>query len=267
MTFERRTVRTEVALEGKGLHSGAAVNVRLIPGDSGIRFHFGGKSWDASPENIRETNRSTALGEVGTVEHAMAALAGCGITDLDIEVSSPELPALDGSALPYVGALRQAGFVSLGQAELPTLFTRVYLHEGDAKLAISAGEGHWRYEFSSAEHWPHFQAFESKLVHEEFEREIAPARTFGFEHELPMIEKAGLAKGLDRTSALVIGSDGYANEARFEDEPARHKLLDAIGDLYLAGMPIKFLNVVAERTGHRMNVLAAKRLRDALHLR
>jgi UDP-3-O-acyl-N-acetylglucosamine deacetylase len=97
-----------------------------------------------------------------------------------------------------------------------------------------------------------------------FEAEVAPARTFGFERELPQIEAAGLAKGLDRSSALLIGESGYANEARFDDEPARHKLLDAMGDLYLSGVPVRFLNVVAERTGHRMNVLAASKLKEAV---
>ena len=193
----------------------------------------------------------------------MAALAGAGVTDIEIELSYPEFPALDGSALLYLRALRDVGFESLGEAELPTLFTRVFLHEGDMKLAISAGVGHWRYEFCS-DSWPRFQAFECVDVVSCFESDVAPARTFGFERELPQIEAAGLAKGLNRSSALLIGESGYVNEARFDDEPARHKLLDAMGDLYLSGVPVRFLNVVAERTGHRMNVLAAKKLKEAV---
>lgn len=263
MRFDRKTIRSEVSFSGKGLHSGEPVTVRLLPGSKGIWFRCGTEKVQADPENVRETNRATALGGIATVEHMMAALAGAEVTDIEIELSSLEFPALDGSALPYWQALKGAGFESLGEAELPTLFSRVFLHEGDLKLAISAGVGHWRYEFSS-QHWPQFQAFEFVDVVSSFEKEIAPARTFGFERELPQIEAAGLAKGLDRSSALLIGESGYVNEARFDEEPARHKLLDAMGDLYLSGVPVRFLNVVAERTGHRMNVLAAKKLKEAV---
>lgn len=262
MRFDRKTIRSEVSFEGRGLHSGEPVTVRIHPGSNGIWFRCGSERVQASPENVRETNRATALGGIATVEHMMAALAGSELTDIEVELSYPEFPALDGSALPYLQALKNAGFESMGEAELPTLFTRVFLNEGDLKLAISAGVGHWRYEFSS-EQWPHFQGFECVNVVSGFEAEIAPARTFGFERELPQIEAAGLAKGLDRSSALLIGESSYMNEARFDDEPARHKLLDAMGDLYLSGVPVRFLNVVAERTGHRMNVLAAKKLKEA----
>ncbi len=264
MRFDRKTIRSKVSFEGKGLHSGTPVSVTLHPGENGIWLRCGSENIQAIPENVRETNRATALGGIATVEHMMAALAGAEVTDIEIELSSPEFPALDGSALLYLQALQSAGFESVGEMELPTLFSRVFLHEGDLKLAISAGVGHWRYEFSSP-HWPLFQGYECVNVVSGFESEIAPARTFGFERELPQIEAAGLAKGLDRSTALLIGENSYLNEARFDDEPARHKLLDAMGDLYLSGVPVKFLNVVAERTGHRMNILAAKKLRDALH--
>lgn len=263
MKFDRKTIRSEVSLEGRGLHSGEPVSVRLHPGAEGIWFRHGSDRVQALPESVRETNRATGLGPVGTVEHLMAALAGAEVTDIEVEVSYPEMPALDGSALPYLKALQDVGFETLGATELPTLFTRVFIHEGDLKLAISAGVGHWRYEFSS-DVWPRFQGFECVNVLNSFESDVAPARTFGFERELPQIEAAGLARGLDRNSALLIGENGYANEARFDDEPARHKMLDAMGDLYLSGVPVRFLNVVAERTGHRINIQAAKKLRDAV---
>jgi UDP-3-O-acyl-N-acetylglucosamine deacetylase len=136
-------------------------------------------------------------------------------------------------------------------------FTRVFVQEGDAKIAIGAGEGSWRYLFDSSDRWLGMQEFEVPNVVEEYVKEIAPARTFAFEEEMEMIRRAGLGKGLDESSAFVIGTQRYLNDTRFPDEPARHKLLDAIGDLYLAGIPIKHLNVVAERTGHKANVRAA----------
>jgi UDP-3-O-[3-hydroxymyristoyl] N-acetylglucosamine deacetylase len=263
MRFFRQTVsKAGVQFEGFGLHSGEPVKVRLEPNDQGLRFFFGNETTLALPENIQDTNRCTRLGRISTVEHLMAALAGLEITDVDVVVTAPELPALDGSSRAYIQGIGEAN--QIGEEELPTLFSRIFLHEGDAKLAVSAGQGEWRYEFSAPDRWPKFQAYESLDVRSEFAEEIAPARTFGFTSELPQIQAAGLAKGLDLEKALLIGEQGYANVPRFENEPARHKLLDAIGDLYLSGIPIRFLNVVAERTGHRMNVLAAKRLREAV---
>jgi UDP-3-O-[3-hydroxymyristoyl] N-acetylglucosamine deacetylase len=262
MTFSRRTLRRAATLEGAGLHSGEAVRVTLAPAQEGIRFSFGSRMVAALPENVSETNRSTRLGEIGTVEHVMAALAGTEITDVDIVLTTPELPALDGSAAPYVQAIRDAGIETLGEREFPGLFSRIFLQEDDVKIAVSAGEGHWRYEFVCSG-WPLQQVYETMDVCSDFDAGIAPARTFGFEKELPQIRAAGLAQGLDMEKALLLGENGYANEARFLDEPARHKLLDAIGDLYLSGVPIRTLNFVGERSGHRKNVEAARLLRQA----
>lgn len=237
--------------------------VDFHPGKSGIWFRCGSERLEARPENVADTTRCTKVGSIATVEHAMAALAGCGITDGEFELSAPEFPALDGSAKIFAEQFLLAGFEELDAKEANDLFARVFVQESEAKLAISAGTGHWRYEFFSAEHWPRFQQYETADVAADFAQEIAPARTFGFEFEIAAIRAAGLAQGLDYDSALVIGADSYANPARFPDEPARHKLLDAIGDVYLAGVPIACLNLVAQRTGHRMNVEAAHRLQMA----
>lgn len=264
MILHRRTLRHEVRFEGRGLHSGNPVVVRFVPSSYGIRFSLGSEFVKAIPANVTDTTRCTRLGSISTIEHAMAALAGREITDLDIVLTAPEMPALDGSSKVYVESLQQEVFEPLGETEIPDLFSRVFVQEPNAKVALSAGNGHWRYEFSSTDVWPKFMEFEALDVVAAFPDEIGPARTFGFEHELPAIRAAGLAQGLDLDSALVIGEAGYMNEARFPDEPARHKLLDAVGDIYLAGVPIRYLNLVAERTGHRMHVAAAQRLRDAI---
>ncbi|HRK22115.1 MAG TPA: UDP-3-O-acyl-N-acetylglucosamine deacetylase [Fimbriimonadaceae bacterium] len=264
MTFQRKTLRTEVALDGFGLHSGVPVTVRFVPAETGIRFLFGGESIEARPENVLDTTRCTRLGSISTIEHAMAAIAGLEITDIDVVLNAPELPAMDGSAEPFRSAMSRAGIADLGDTEIPDLFSRVFLQEPGGKIAISSGSGHWRYEFSTEGGWPRFQAFETSDIVAGFGSEIAPARTFGFEKEIPAIRAAGLAQGLDFEKALVIGEEGYINTPRFEDEPARHKLLDAMGDIALAGVPVRFLNVVAERSGHRMNVEIARRLRIAV---
>ncbi|KXK14835.1 MAG: UDP-3-O-(3-hydroxymyristoyl) N-acetylglucosamine deacetylase [Armatimonadetes bacterium OLB18] len=187
----------------------------------------------------------------------MSALAGLEVTDAEIEVQGGELPGLDGSSKEYVEGLLDVGLASVGTVEREPLFERVFVQEESIKVAVSSGRGVWRYGFLS-DAWPFEQEFESIDIVGEFREEIAPARTWAFEHELPAIEQLGLGRGLDATSAVVLGKQGYVNEVRFPDEPARHKLLDLIGDLYLAGFPIRQLNVSACRSGHRAHVEAAR---------
>lgn len=264
MNYRGRTVAAEVALEGLGLHSGVPVRVTLRPSESGgVVFRYGSDTVSARPDNVSDTMRCTRIGPVSTIEHLMSALAGLEITDLDVEVDQPELPSLDGSALGYVEVLRAAGHVDLGERECPPLFSRIFVHEGDLKIAASTGEGHWRYDYDTGGRWPGLQTAEFERIHESYGSEVAPARTFGLEEEVPHLQAAGLAKGLDLEKALLLGRTGYLNKARFPNEPARHKLLDLIGDLYLSGVPIRFLNVVAERSGHRTNVRAAQLLAEA----
>jgi UDP-3-O-[3-hydroxymyristoyl] N-acetylglucosamine deacetylase len=260
VTFSRKTLKREVVFQGRGLHSGTPVEVTVRPGAKGIRFICGKEKTVAAPENVTDTSRCTRLGGISTVEHLMSAFAGMEVTDADVELTSPEMPAEDGSSVAFVRALSAAGLEVVGQAEVTGPFARVFTQDHRAKVAISSGTGHWRYDFSSGSRWPHEQSHETVQVSTDYATQIAPARTFGFEEELPAILEAGLAQGLDLTTALVLGPEGYRNEALFPDEPARHKLLDLIGDLALAGVPIRFLNVSAERSGHRLNVAAANLL-------
>lgn len=264
MVFQRKTVAIPVILEGLGLHSGDPVKVTIHPGDQGIAFHCGGTRVAALPENVTETTRCTKLGDISTIEHLMSAFCGLEITDAEVELTTPELPALDGSAKPYALALADAGFADLGTQELNDPFSRVFVQEEATKIAIGHGSGHWRYVFDAGTRFPGLQAYEAPRITEGYSGKIAPARTFGFLDEIPVLLDMGLAKGLNLETALVLGDEGYQNAALFDDEPARHKLLDLMGDLYLSGVPARFLNVVAERSGHRMNVRAAGLLRDAV---
>lgn len=265
MTYARKTLAAPVHFEGLGLHTGVPVKVTVHPGESGIAFRLGGTRTAAHPENVTDTTRSTRLGEVGTVEHLMSAFAGLEITDAEVELDAPELPGMDGSSTGYVQSLLAAGFQALGEGEVPPLFSRVFLQEDDGtKVAIAKGTGHWRYVFTTADRWPGEQPFEAEDIVGIYPEAIAPARTFAFAEEIPTIIQMGLGKGLDETSALILGIEGYKNDCRFEDEPARHKLLDLMGDIYLAGVPIRALSVVAERSGHRANVHAAKMLAEAV---
>lgn len=262
MIFRRRTLAEEAVFEGRGLHSGLPVTVTVRPSESGIVFRLGNQKWEARPANVTDTSRCTRLGEISTIEHLMSAFCGLEITDADVEVSAPEMPGMDGAAQQYVEGLTKAGFAEGGEVERPNLFARVFVPEKDAKIAVSDGTGCWRYEFT-AEPWPGLQVLELEDLPQGYADQIAPARTFAFEHEMEMIRQAGLGRGLDETTAFVIGQAGYLNAVRFNDEPVRHKMLDAMGDLYLAGVPARFLNVVAERTGHRATVKAAQLLYES----
>lgn len=264
MRFERLTLGETARLEGRGLHSGTPVSVAVHPGETGIWFRCGAERVEAKPDSVSDTSRCTRLGGIAVVEHLMAAFAGLGISDAEVELSHPELPGLDGSSVPYLPALRQAGFQSLGECEIASPFTRVFVHDGEAKVAVAKGNGHWRYTFVR-EGLPSGELnFEEPDVIAAFAERIAPARTVGFEEELPMLEKLGLGQGLDRESCVLVGKSGYLNEPRFPDEPARHKMLDLIGDLYLAGVPIGMLDVSGTRSGHKLHVEAAARLAAAV---
>lgn len=258
--FERRTLVAEARFAGPGLHSGAPCEAVVGPGQDGLWLTAEGRRTEVEPGAVADTLRCTRLGSVSTVEHLLAALAGLGVTDAEIHVSGGEVPAADGSALPFAAAIEAAGTVACGVAAAHGLFERVFSTDGRATVAISRGEGHWRYEFDAGERWPGASAFGAELTPGVFLSEVAPARTFAFEEEVERLRAAGLGRGLDESSCLVLGRSGYVNPARFSDEPARHKLLDLVGDLSLAGVPTAVLNVVAARSGHTLNVQAAGRL-------
>lgn len=249
-----------------GLHSGDPVTVRAFPGSDGIAFRVGSERVAALAENVSETVRCTRLGPVSTIEHLMSALAGLGITDVEIEVTAGEMPGLDGSSKPYVDAIRSAGMTEIGTLSVEGPFARVFEKGEYHAISIARGEGLFRYVFATGERWPQEQVIELELTPDTYSVEIAPARTFALEEELPWIKEKGLAKGLDETSALVLGTEGYINAARFDDEPVRHKMLDLVGDLALSGVPMSLLSVVAERSGHASNVAAAAKLTQAVRI-
>lgn len=262
--IQRRTLRKATSLDGLGLHSGIPVRVKIEPGQDGIRFRYNSSIVTASPENVTDTTRCTRLGEISTIEHLMSAFAGMEITDAEVELTAPELPGLDGSSAEYVRLINEAGTEDLDVRELPDLFTRIFLQEDAIKIAVSKGTGHWSYLFTTGDRWPGEMRFDCEDVVGYYATEIAPARTFAMSEEVPQILAAGLAKGLTENDALILGEKGFDNQSRFLDEPPRHKLLDIMGDLYLSGVPIRNLNVTAERSGHRTNVKAALQLRNAV---
>lgn len=263
MTFPRRTLAQECRFEGKALHSGEPVVARILPSSDGLRFQHGNDVYEAIPSNVTDTSRCTVLGSIRTIEHLMSAFAALGITDAHVELSYPELPGMDGSSLGFWNGLSAVGFEDIGTKELNELYTRLYLQVEDVKIAVGKGTGHWRFEFMTGSRWPGEMSYDCEKIVDQYGADVAPARTTVFSEEIDAVTAAGLGQGLDETSVLILGADGYENAARFNDEPARHKLLDLVGDLYLSGFPIDHLNVVGSRSGHRRNVEMAQLLYEA----
>lgn len=262
--MERWTPSSSFRLEGLGLHSGASVRLTVHPGAEGIWFRCGSERVQALPDNVTETRRCTKLGSISTIEHLMSAFAGTGVSDAEVELDAPELPAMDGSARDFVHAILLAGLEKVGEAPIPPLFSRIFVQDEGLSIAISKGDGHWSYSYDCSPRWPGKMDFDLANLPKDYPEEVAPARTFAFSEEVEPARAANLGLGLDETSVLILGVAGYENRSRYPDEPARHKLLDLIGDLYLAGFPISQLNVSAVRSGHSANVRAAALLRQAI---
>jgi UDP-3-O-[3-hydroxymyristoyl] N-acetylglucosamine deacetylase len=250
--IRRRTVLEPVTFTGFGLHSGQPVTARIHPADSGIAFRCDGSRVAAGPAAVTDTRWHTTLGDIATVEHLMSAFAGAGVTDAEVELSYPELPALDGSAAEYVLPTQPLGEAS--EVVLPG--DEVMVEEAGSSIRVRAGSGVWSYTFR---HGSDTQTFTCQLPRD-YPTQVAPARTFAFADQVPVLVERGLGQGLDMSSVLLLEPGGYANTPRFPDEPARHKLLDLVGDLYLTGIPPGLLDVTASFSGHASNVRMAARL-------
>jgi UDP-3-O-[3-hydroxymyristoyl] N-acetylglucosamine deacetylase len=273
----QRTLRRPVTCAGIGLHSGNKVNLSLKPAaaDTGVRFRrsdLGGLEVAATVKHVGGINYATGLMRdavrVDTVEHLMAALVSLGIDNVVVELNSPEVPIMDGSAAPFVYLIQEAGVRAL---EAPRRFLKVRrpisLTRGDKRIALYPSD-HFKVTYSIAFDHPllRHQSRTIRLTGESFVDEIAPARTFTFLKEVEMLRQQGLALGGSLENAVVIGDTGVLNNAlRFDDEFVRHKILDVIGDMALVGHPI-IGHLVAHRGGHALHTAFAAQVleeRDA----
>jgi UDP-3-O-acyl N-acetylglucosamine deacetylase len=259
--MKQKTIARSFSLSGIGLHSGkpASLKVNPAPENHGIVFIKDGKKIPALAESVRETRRGTFLDRIAVTEHFLAAASGLGIDNLMVEVKGEELPALDGSALPYVEALEQAGIVEQSaEKDFIKPSKTIELCEGEASLSVSPCNS---FEVNFMVEFPVVgaQQLTFSLPGGGFKREIAPARTLGFMEEYERLKKQGLALGASLENALVIGQDGYINPPRFPDEIVRHKILDLLGDLALLGRPLKAA-IKAVKSGHRLNIMLVRRL-------
>lgn len=250
----QRTLKSSINCTGVGLHSGNKISMTMKPADvdTGVIFHrtdIHGKGAviPARFDHVVDTRLCSVLGNsdgvtVGTVEHVMAALAGCGIDNVVIELNGAEVPIMDGSSEPFVFLIECAGIVEQdAPRRVIRVLKRVEVAYGSGHVAISPAETQIiDFEIDFDSQVVNRQEMSLKVVNGAFRKELAKARTFGFLHEVEALWEAGLAKGGSLDNAIVVGHDGVMNEdgLRFDDEFVRHKALDAIGDLYLAGAPV-----------------------------
>jgi UDP-3-O-[3-hydroxymyristoyl] N-acetylglucosamine deacetylase len=259
----QRTIRTATVIYGLGLHSGNRTGMAMqpLPPNSGVHFLTlpKGTQIPAHIDSVADTEYATTLAREGetirTVEHLLSALHALGITNLLIKVHG-EIPALDGSALAFCERLAEIGVEDQGAPRKELVIDRRYevSGPGEKTLAIEPGDA---FSISYSLRYPApvgEQSYQFTLAPGRFEREIAPARTFGFMKDLPMMNELGLGSGGRLDNCILIGEDGVINtELRFPDEFVRHKILDVIGDLYLLGYPVRG-KVTARYTGHRDNI-------------
>ena len=257
---KQKTIAREFALQGIGLHSGEACLARFRPADidCGIFFVFDGKKIPANVSSVTGTKRGTSLSGLHVVEHILAAACGLGISNLEISLSSPEPPILDGSALPFLIGLKNAGIVEQDKARPAILITKpISIKDGEASINVLPYNG---FKVNFMIEFPYIGRQEYAYTGD-FEAQIAPARTFGLMDELDQLKKQGLARGASFENSLAIGQNGYLNPPRFPNEPVRHKVLDLIGDLSLVGCSI-LGEVIAIKSGHKLNIELARRLQN-----
>ena len=258
----RRTIAHPVTAAGTALHAGIPVTMTLSPAapGSGIVFHRADLDVDipARYDLVSETRLGTVIGtgraKVGVVEHLVAAAAGLEIDDLRVSLDGPEPPILDGDALSYLALLESAGLTEQDQPRMAIkVLKAVTVESGDARASLLPdARMSYSYELSYPVIGEQYYVFVFSRAG--FKAEIAPARTFGFMSELEALHKMDLAKGASLANTLALDDHGVVNRERqrFADEFVRHKILDAIGDMALAGAPL-IARFEGSKSGHATN--------------
>jgi UDP-3-O-[3-hydroxymyristoyl] N-acetylglucosamine deacetylase / 3-hydroxyacyl-[acyl-carrier-protein] dehydratase len=298
---QQHTIAKSASLTGIGLHTGepAKVSIHPAPEDYGIRFvraDLDGKpEVKADIDNVVDLARGTTIGtdsiRVYSIEHIMSCFAGLGIDNCRVEVEAQELPLMDGSALPYVELVQQAGIKEQdAERNILTIDEPLMFVDGDIALGVFPLD-HFRVTLEIDYNYPALGAQYTTLFSlDDYIKDFAPSRTFCFLSEIEKLREIGLIKGGTLDSALVVqdvdltnehieymqklfnykgpiepGKNGFLNntELRYYNEPCRHKALDLIGDLYLLGRPLH-AHILAARTGHAANIEMAKKIRKHL---
>ncbi len=297
---KQHTINKSISISGTGLHTGVLVEMTLNPANPGFGYQFQRTDLPNQPiikadcDLVTDTSRGTTLqvgdAKVSTVEHILAALVGLGVDNVLIQVNGPEIPIIDGSSSPFIDLIEKAGVIEQDAAKAWYSIDENIFHYDDEKRVEMVALPALDYQITTLIDFnsPVLGTQHAALkTIKEFKSEIAPCRTFCFLHELEALLKNDLIKGGDINNAIVVvdkpvseqemnrlakvfkrdkievKSEGYLNnlELRFPNEPARHKLLDVVGDLALIGYPIK-ARIIANRPGHSSNVEFAKKIKQ-----
>lgn len=266
------SVRRPVQIAGVGLHSGAAVRMRIAPASAGtgiafVRTDLSNYRVPASWHYVARVSYATSLMRnsvlISTTEHLLSVFYSMGIDNAIVELDNLEVPILDGSGAPFIELLEEAGIeYTRRQRRYLRMVKPVQVETNGKRVAILPSD---RFELSCQVFYDHPEVGEQRLdlevTPESFAREIAPARTFGFEYELDAMRDMGLIRGASIDNAVCFTRTAVANPGglRYKDEPCRHKALDLIGDLALLGRPLMG-QLVAEKAGHAMHVQLVNRI-------
>ncbi len=261
------TLRDALAFEGAGLHTGAPARARLLPAPAGhgLRFRLNDAvEFPARADYVVETARATVLGvgehRVSTVEHLLSALLGCGVDNMLIAVDGPEIPVADGSAKVFADAIEAVGLTTLHEARIRWIPTETRVFRDGDKLLVVAPASSFRVRMTVDYPAPiGVQYVETEITPDAYRAEVAPNRTFGFLHEVEALVKRGLAQGGTLENAVVFGPDGPLAPLRSPSEPARHKILDLVGDFALLGAYPQ-CEVIAIKSGHKLHCMAVREL-------
>ena len=272
--MKRRTINAKINYEGIGLHKGENIKMKLIPAESGTGIIFKRVDLEEGKNEIvmdvantfdltRGTNLQNDHGaKVHTIEHFLSALYIYGITDMHVELDGNELPIGDGSAKPFVELFAGKAVALEEDAPEIVITEPVYISEGDKHIVALPYDGYkltytirFEHTFLKSQH------AEYEVDLETYSKEIAPARTFGFDYEVEYLKANNLALGGTLENAIVVKKDGVLNPGglRFEDEFVRHKMLDIIGDLKVLNKNIRG-HLIAVKAGHALDIAFAKKL-------
>jgi UDP-3-O-[3-hydroxymyristoyl] N-acetylglucosamine deacetylase len=264
MQVHRKTISAAVGITGIGLHSGIYTRLELRParGGSGITFvrsDLNNLRIPALQTFTTALEYATTVGRddvsVGTVEHLLSSILACGITDVDIHIDGPEVPIVDGSAVPFMHLIDAAGVRELDQqVAVLKIDQPIEIVDGDKSIRmVPANRLILRYKIDFNHPAIGKQHLQFDFNHDNFAKKIAPARTFGFFREVEKLRAAGLARGGSVENCIVLDDKGVMNgPLRFRDEFVRHKILDLLGDLALVGRPIVG-EITANRAGHALH--------------
>lgn len=266
----QRTISRPVTISGIGLHSGLHTVVRILPAapDHGVIFRRvdlpNGPLVPARLSEVVETTRGVVLGQrarVATVEHFLSAARGVGVDNLIVELDQEELPCGDGSAQVFVDAIHEAGIAEQGVPRACiTLDATLTVGDGTSLIAAVPSPRFHMTCVTTVDRTtlpPQIAEYDSQI--DDYAAAVAPARTWGLKEDQAVLKARGLARGASLETALIIGPEGFMNPPRFPNELARHKILDAVGDLALLGRPLR-AHVVAIRSGHSLHIALAREI-------